>query len=133
MKTFATAPRDFRKVAKEAAFAASEKKAVNIVLMDVRKDSDIADYMLIAGAESTPQLRAIYEGIVAHLQDLGIRLIRQDGHAQDRWIALDYGGLLVHILTTDARAFYRLEHMWENPKVIPWDEPTFVLKRKKAR
>jgi len=89
--------------------------------MDIRKDSDVADYMIIAGASSSPQLRAIYEGVVASLQDLGVRLLRQDGHAGDRWIALDYGGLLVHILLTEARTFYRLEHMWENPHMIAWN------------
>jgi ribosome-associated protein len=115
------APRvDFRKMGKEAANAASDKKAADIILLDIRKGSDVADYLLIAGAESSPQMRAIYEGIVARLQDLGIRLLRQDGHAGDRWVALDYGGLIVHILTTEARAFYRLEQMWENSKVIAW-------------
>jgi ribosome-associated protein len=113
---------DFRKIAKEAAGAASEKKAVEITLLDIRKDSDVADYMLIAGAESSPQLRAIYEGVVARLQDMGVRLLRQDGHARDRWVALDYGGLLVHILLSEARAFYRLEHMWENPHPVTWKE-----------
>ena len=111
---------DFRKIAKEAAFAASEKKAEDIMLLDIRKDSDVADYMVIAGAGSTPQLRAVYEGVVAHLQDIGIRLLHQDGHATGRWVALDYGGLLVHILLSDARSFYRLENMWENPKPVNW-------------
>ena len=120
MKTFAVTTVDFRKIGKEAALAASDKKAVNITFMDIRKGSDVADYMLIAGAESSPQMRAIYEGIVARLQDIGIRLLRQDGHAGDRWVALDYGGLIVHILTTEARAFYRLEQTWENAKVISW-------------
>lgn|SRR5258708_6000596 len=116
---------DFRRLAKEAAEAAAEKQAVDIVLLDIRKDSDVSDYMIIAGADSTPQLRAIYEGIVARLQDLGMRLLHQDGHARgDRWIALDYGGLLVHILLNEARAFYRLEHMWESPKIITWTEET---------
>ena len=111
---------DFRKMAREAAIAASEKKAVDIVVLDIRKDSDVADYIVIAGAESTPQLRAVYEGVVAQLQDLGVHLLHQDGHANGRWIALDYGGLLVHILLSEARAFYRLEHMWENPHKITW-------------
>ena len=113
---------DFRKIAKEAAAAASEKKAVDIVVLDIRKDSDVADFMIVAGAESSPQLRAIYEGVVARLQDIGIRLLRQDGHAKDRWIALDYGGLLVHILLSEARAFYRLEHMWDGPRTMVWQE-----------
>jgi ribosome-associated protein len=122
---------DFRKIAREAADAAAEKQAVDIVLMDIRKDSDVADYMLIAGAESTPQMRAIYEGIVARLQDLGLGLLHQDGHARgDRWIALDYGGLLVHILLNEARSFYRLEYMWENPKPLAWEEKKAPRKHK---
>ena len=113
---------DFRKIAKEAAVAASEKKAENILIMDIRKDSDVADYMVIAGAGSSPQLRAVYEGVVAHLQDRGIRLLHQDGHAGGRWVALDYGGLLVHILLSEARAFYRLEYMWETPRAVAWTD-----------
>jgi ribosome-associated protein len=127
-----TRPRlDFRKVAKEAALAASEKKASDILIMDVRKDSDIADYMLIAGGDSSPQVRAIYEGIVGRLQDIGVRLLRQDGHARDRWIVLDYGGLLIHILMNDVRSFYRLEHMWENARPITWEEEKKPASKKK--
>jgi ribosome-associated protein len=125
---------DFRKLAKEAALAADEKKALDIVALDIRKDSDVADYMVIAGADSTPQMRAIYEGVVARLQDLGMRLLHQDGHAKgDRWIALDYGGLLVHILLNDARHFYRLENMWENPKPVTWDIAPERGERRKTR
>jgi ribosome-associated protein len=123
MALTAAPPTDFRKIAKVAAQAASEKKAVDILVMDIRKESDVADYMIIAGADSAPQLRAIYEGIVARLQDIGVHLLRQDGHMSDRWIALDYGGLLVHILLSSAREFYRLEQMWENgPHVVSWDD-----------
>jgi ribosome-associated protein len=122
---------DFRKIAKEAALAAAEKKATGILVLDVRKDSDVADYMLIAGGDSSPQLRAIYEGVVARLQDMGIRVLRQEGHAQDRWIALDYGGLLVHILMSDARSFYRLENMWENAREVAWDDEKKPSAKKK--
>jgi ribosome-associated protein len=122
---------DFRKMAREAAEAAAEKKALDIVLFDIRKESDVADYVMIAGAESTPQLRAIYEGIVARLQDIGMRLLHQDGHIRgDRWIAMDYGGLLIHILLDSARDFYRLEHMWEHPKPLAWQEKTATRRQK---
>jgi ribosome-associated protein len=123
---------DFRRIAREAARAAAEKKAIDILLLDVRKDSDITDYMLIAGADSSPQVRAIYEGIVGRLQDQGMRVLHQDGHARDRWIAIDYGGLLVHILLTEVREFYRLEHMWENPHRVEWEDSARpAAKRKK--
>jgi ribosome-associated protein len=120
MAVKASARVDFRKMAKLAAAAASDKKGRDILVLDVRKDSDIADYIVIAGGDSSPQVRAIYEGIVARLQDEGLRLLHQDGHAKDRWVALDYGGLLIHILLEEARQFYRLEHMWENPHTVSW-------------
>ncbi len=114
-------PIDFRRLAKLAAHAAADKKASDIVVLDVRKDSDIADYIVIASAHSSPQLWATYEGVVAALQDIGVRLVHQDGHARDRWMALDYGGLLVHIFMADARQFYRLEHLWEHPHRVRWE------------
>jgi len=114
-------PVDFRKLGKLAAEAASDKKATDIVLLDVHKDSDVADCMLIAGAESGPQVRAIYESIREKLHEHGIKPIHQEGQGKDHWVALDYGGLMIHIFLSDVRAFYRLEKMWENSREIDWE------------
>ena len=111
-----------REGAKQAARAAWDKKALEILILDVRQRSDVADYMVIAGADSSTHLRAVYEGVVAALQDSGIHPLRQDGHAGNRWIALDYGGFLVHLLLPEARDFYRLEYLWENPRRVAWEE-----------
>ncbi len=110
----------FRDLAKSAARAGADKKALDIAVLDTRKSSDVADYFVIAGAESFVQMRAIYEGIVAALQDKGVRPLHQEGHAKDRWMALDYGGLVVHILLSEARTFYRLDHLWNNPRSVAW-------------
>jgi ribosome-associated protein len=57
------------------------------------------------------------------LEEEGIRLLRRDGRGSGRWIALDYGGIVVHVLLTEAREFYRLEQMWEEGKVVEWELP----------
>ena len=112
--------RDFRKLAIDAARVASDKKALDIILLDLRKASDIADYMVIITAESTTQMRAIDDSIDDAMAMHGLRPThRDDGN---RWLALDYGGFMVHLFLPDAREFYRLEHLWEDPQEVAWEE-----------
>jgi ribosome-associated protein len=110
----------FRELAKAAARAAAEKKAVDLVLLDVRQESDLADYILLASADSSVQMRAVSESVSDHLAESGVRLIHREGRARDRWMALDYGGLVVHVLMAEARAFYRLDSLWEKAKPVKW-------------
>lgn len=112
--------RDYRRLACLAARAAADKKAIDIKILDLRAESDIADYLVIAGGESSPQMRAIQTGVVEALEAQGLLPLRRDGQDASRWIALDYGGLVVHILLPSAREFYRLEQMWETPKAVAW-------------
>ena len=113
--------RDYRKMAVAAAAAAAEKKAVDIVVLDIRKESDVADYVVVAGAESTTQMRAVDEAVQQELKKAGLRPLRRDGPPGSRWIALDYGGLVMHILLPEARQFYRLESLWEKPHLVKWE------------
>jgi ribosome-associated protein len=112
---------NFRRIAQIAARAAAEKKAEKIVVLDIGRESDVADFMVIAGATSSAQMNAIQSSIEEALRRQGVRLLRQEGHSGDRWIALDFGGLVVHILLPEARDFYRLEQMWENPRRVRWE------------
>jgi ribosome-associated protein len=114
--------KDFKKAAQAAARAASEKKAVDIRVLDLRQQSDIADYIVIAGADSSAQMRAIESSVEEALALQGLRPLRRDGAARDRWLAIDYGGLLLHIMLPDARDFFRLEQMWENPRLVEWEK-----------
>src|SRR5216110_2603653 len=104
---------DFRKVAQEAARAASEKKAIDVRVFDLRQQSDVADYMVLVGAESSAQMRAIESGVEEALGAQGLRPLRRDGAPRDRWLALDYGGMVLHVMLPDAREFYRLEQLWD--------------------
>ena len=113
--------RDYRKLAKIAAEAVDDKKAKDILILDVRRESDVADYMVIAGAQSSTQLTALSKAVQDTLHDHGVKALHREGHAKDRWLALDYGGLVVHILLIQARSFYRLEHLWENAKLVKWN------------
>ncbi len=117
----AVVSRDFRKLAKAAAAAADDKKADDVVILDIRKESDIADYLVIAGARSSAQMRALDESVKEALEDLGVRVLHRDGRFQGRWIALDYGGLVVHVFLEEARQFYRLESLWEKAKPVKWN------------
>ncbi len=112
---------DYRKLAKAAAVAADDKKGEDILILDVRKESDITDYIMIVGASSSAQMGALEKSIEESLLDLGTRVLHREGRPRGRrWIALDFGGLVAHILLTEARDFYRLENLWENAKTVKW-------------
>ena len=111
----------YNKLAKAAAVAADDKKGDDIVILDIRKESNVADFLVIAGARSSAQMRAMDESVEEALGRLGAKVLHRDGRPQDRWIALDYGGLVVHLLLSEARRFYRLEHLWEKAKTVKWN------------
>ena len=117
----AVVTRNFRQLAKAAAHAADEKKAVDVVVLDIRKESDVADFVVIAGAESTAQMKAVQASITDVLEKLGLFPLRQEGRATARWLAMDYGGMVIHILMPHARLFYRLESLWEKAKSVKWN------------
>ncbi len=123
-----------RTLAKKAAEAAADKKAINVAVMDIRHATDTADYIVIAGADSSTQVRAVYEGVVTALKESGVFPIHQDGRGNDHWVAIDYGDFLVHILKPEARELYRLEYLWENAKIVDWgnieEEPQHAKAKK---
>ena len=116
----AVVKRTYRTLAKAAAQAADDKKGDHVVVLDIRKESDVADYLVIAGANSTTQMGALSDSVEDALGDLGVQAMHRDGRMKGRWIALDYGGVVIHILLSEARKFYRLESLWEKAKPVKW-------------
>lgn len=98
-----------------AAQAALEKKAENVILLDIGKVSSLTGHFVVATGTSTRQTQAIAEGIRDELRGRrGLRPMGVEGLQQGEWILMDYGDFLVHIFTPEKRGFYDLERLWSN-------------------
>jgi ribosome-associated protein len=91
---------------------ASDKKAIEIRVLDVREIVGYTDFFVICSGNTDRQTRAIYEGIYEELKREGVLPRRVEGERQASWILMDYLDCVVHIFTPDARAYYRLEQLW---------------------
>ena len=97
-----------------AANALYDKKAQDIVALDVTALTVITDVMLIASGRNVLQIKALADAVEDKLAEAGVPLLRKDGHQDARWIVLDYGTVLVHLFHTQEREFYRLDKLWEH-------------------
>ena len=111
----------FKKLGVKAARAADDKKASDIVLLHVRPVSGVADYVVVASADSRPMLEAVEDHVKKTLKDMGVLALHRDGRLSDRWRVLDYGGLLVHVMHPETRDFYRIESVFSGAKKVKWE------------
>jgi ribosome-associated protein len=95
-----------------AAHAALDKKAEEVVALDLRRTADFTDYFLLASAANQKQLVAIADAILEALRAEGRRPAHIEGYPRQEWILLDYGDLVVHLFTRKSRGFYDLERLW---------------------
>lgn len=113
-------PRVFKSAAIAAARAVEDKKAEQILLLDVRKTSPLSDYLVIATALSRPHLEALENKVAEDLRKIGLTVHRRNKPQTDRWRVLDYGGLIIHLMADDARKLYALERLHDGAKEITW-------------
>lgn len=97
-----------------AAHAAAEKKATDVIVLDVASTIVITDYFIIASGSTDRQVRAIAEEIEDRLREAGLRAIGREGEREAKWILLDFGDIVAHIFQPDERGFYRLEKLWSD-------------------
>jgi ribosome-associated protein len=110
---------DSKKLALLCREFADNKKAEDIVVLDVHELSSVTDYFVIASGTSEPHLRAIVEEIIGKLRDEhGIRPVRTDGSTQGAWVALDFFDVIVHVMRADTRERYDLEGLWGDAKRV---------------
>jgi ribosome-associated protein len=102
--------------------AASNKKAQDIVVLDLAGITLIADHFVICSANSTTQVQAIADEIEEKLEEQGVKLLRKEGFREARWVLLDFGACVVHIFTEDDRRFYNLERLWGDAKSYTYEE-----------
>jgi ribosome-associated protein len=97
---------------------AEDKKAADIVLLDLTGLTTLADYFVIASGGSERQLDAIADGIIEGLRAEKVRPIGREGLAVSHWVLIDYGSVIVHVFTPPERDFYQLERHWSEAKTI---------------
>ncbi|PYK26900.1 MAG: ribosome silencing factor [Verrucomicrobia bacterium] len=109
-------------LARACAELASNKKAEDIVVLDLRGISSFTDFFVICSGTSEPQLKAIANEIETRLrEDHSLRPVAVDGFPASQWIVLDYLQVVVHIFHRDKRAFYSLEDLWGDAPVVQWE------------
>ena len=102
---------------------ALERKAYDLVLMEVGGLTSLADYFLICTGRSDTQVQAITQSIEENLVRLGIRPLSIEGYARGHWVVLDYGDVVVHIFDEPLREFYDLERLWARAPHVRLPEP----------
>src|SRR5690349_10292956 len=92
---------------------AADKKAIDLVALDLRGVAGYTDYFIVATGNTDRQAKAIHDGIYQGMKDdHGLLPRRVEGVAEAKWILLDYLDVVVHVFTPDTRDFYRLEQLW---------------------
>jgi len=97
---------------------AEDKKAAEIVLLELGPLTTLADYFVICSGGSERQLDAIADGIIEGMREMGERPIGREGTPDSHWVLIDFGSTVVHIFTQPERDFYQLEKNWSSAKTI---------------
>jgi len=109
---------DTTQIARTAVDTASDKKAFDVLLLDIRDITTIADYFVICSGNSARQIQAIADAIDEELGKQGAILLRREGTADSGWLILDFGDIIVHIFGPKEREYYRMESLWNEAKTV---------------
>jgi ribosome-associated protein len=104
--------------------AASEKKALEPVVLDLREIASFTDYFIITSGTNARQVQAIADAVVEQLKKQGTRAARMEGYNAGEWVLVDYGDFIVHVFDSKARQFYDLERLWRDAVRVPVTEET---------
>ncbi|HMF55401.1 MAG TPA: ribosome silencing factor [Pyrinomonadaceae bacterium] len=102
--------------------AASDKKALDIVVLDLREVASFTDYFVITTGMNQRQVQAIADDVVEQLKKEGTRAARVEGYKTAEWVLVDYGDFVVHVFEEKARRFYDLERLWRDSVRVPLPE-----------
>ena len=99
-------------IKKNVLSALEDIKAFDIVSIDIRKQASIADYIIIASANSSRQAKALADNIKDRMQKINIPLIGIEGGSGSEWVLVDLGDIIIHIMTPTSRVYFNLEELW---------------------
>ena len=108
---------DFLKIGTDSLIHLDEKKALNPLFMDLREVSSYFEFFLIAAGNSKTHCAALAKDMIKFLHEKGLKEFNKPD-LNSEWIVLDFGSLIVHIFTEETRAYYQLEKLWGDAKII---------------
>ncbi len=97
---------------------ASQKKAEDIVVLEMKKVTNLTDYFVICSGTSSVHLEAVTDGIIEGLAREKIKPLGTEGSRASNWFLIDYGDVIIHVFREEARIFYRLENLWGDTKKV---------------
>jgi ribosome-associated protein len=109
------------------------KKGYDVVQLDLRKLTPIADYFIICSADSDTQVKAIADEVDSKLSEDGIKSWHIEGYRALNWILIDYVDVVVHIFKKEAREYYKLEKLWGDAPSFKIEDPMLKEKTKTSR
>lgn len=108
-------------LALQAASAAADKKAKDILVLDIQSLTPMADYFVICSANSGTQIEAVARAVRDRMSEFGVPCNATEGLEEARWVLLDFGDLVVHIFRPEERDFYHLERLWGDGRQVPFE------------
>jgi ribosome-associated protein len=112
---------DARRLALVAAAAAADKKATDVLVLDVSEQLVITDCFVIASAPNERQVNAIVDNVEEKMLAAGTKPVRREGAREGRWVLLDFTDVVVHVQHSEERSFYALERLWKDCPRIEFD------------
>lgn len=107
-----------KQAAKIAVEAMDRKMGQDIKLMEITDVSTLADYFVICTATSNTHVKALCDSVEEAMDNAGEEQLNREGHRSGTWVLMDYGSVVVHVFTEETRAFYDLERLWQDGKVL---------------
>jgi len=98
--------------------AAEDKKALDLIALDLRRAAGFADYFVICSGQNARQIRAIADAVIDTLAAHGAKPAHVEGYERSEWILIDYFDLIVHVFAPETRLFYGLERLWGNAERV---------------
>ena len=102
--------------------AAFDKKATNVVVLDLRHTSAFTDFFVLCSGQNTRQVKAIADNVEDTLREAGVRPAHVEGYNRAEWILMDFFSLIVHVFAPHTRDFYSLERLWGDAERIEMSE-----------
>jgi len=105
-------------IAAIAAKALDEKKARDVKILKTTEQTVLADYFVICNGTSSTHIKALVDEVDKQLSEAGEPPMRREGLRSDIWVLMDFGCVIVHVFTDEARKFYNLERLWSDAEVV---------------